>query len=115
MTRQYDITVAYEIKKTKKDAITKKSMKDAFKTCYELSKEKKAAEFDAFIKDATGATYCFTFSKGGNYQDFTLSCELTEDETSDGSDVYTVLSVSWLNGQHRAFDWEYADYEVERA
>ena len=102
---QKDITVAFEIKTTKVDAVAKASMKKVFQTIFA---EDHKNNYDAFITDSTGRMFCFTLQR--SEWGFTLSCENCDDE----HDTATTYEVFWMNGQHRAVDYAEAYYEVNR-
>lgn len=122
--KQYDMKVNYAIGMTSRYAIKKASMKAVFVDLYKFwQTTAKRNDFEAFITDTTGKMFLFTFERGtgssnylkpyGSY-DFLLSQEFTSDETPTGDDVTTFYAVDYKDARKRDFDFEYAEYEVER-
>ena len=120
--KQYDVKVNFPIALTKRNGIAKVSMKNVLAELLTFYKRIRQS-FEAFVTDSTGREFFFTLEDRNRkkswydpfeYSDFILSCELTEDETTDGSDVFTYYAVSWLDGRHTKLDHEYAEYRVEK-
>ena len=119
--KQYDVKVNFPIVLTTRNGIAKVSMKNVPAALLTFHKRVRQS-FEAFVTDSTGRTLFFTLEDANRkgwydpfeYSDFVLSCELTEDETTDGSDVITYYAVSWLDGRHQKLDHEYAEYRVEK-
>lgn len=120
--KQYDVKVNFPIVLTKRNGIAKVSMKNVLAELLTFHKRVRQS-FEAFVTDSTGRTLFFTLEDANRkkgwydpfeFSDFVLSCELTEDETPDGTDVITYYAVSWLDGRHQKLDHEYAEYKVEK-
>ena len=127
-TKEIDVKIDYAIELNRRYQIGKNQMKRITKNLlWDLFKKDKNIDYSVFVTDSENKHFLFCISKAGRYSGFDISVDCCYNDyelfemgypfdinSLDDTEFSNALYIDYLNGQHRALDYQYCEYEFNR-